>query len=257
MGTIVMKFGGSSLSNPQKIKKAADIIEQRKKDNSRIVVVVSAMGKMTDNLIGLAKKISSKPSERELDMLVSAGERISMALLAMALSEKKLEAISFTGSQSGIITTNEHSNARIIDIKPFRIMDSLDKNKIVIVAGFQGVSLEKEVTTLGRGGSDTSAVGLAVAIGAPVVEFFKDVDGIYSQDPKICPSAKKIPSMTYDQTVEILLKGSKVLHLRCVELAKKNNVSLHVLSYKNFKKGPGTIIENERHLNKTKILYEK
>lgn len=256
MKTIVMKFGGSSLSTPDKIKKAAEIINFKRKSFSRIVVVVSAMGKMTDNLILLAKKVSSKPSERELDMLVSAGERISMALLAMALFEKNIDAISFTGSQSGIITTNDHSNARILDIRPSRIRDNLDLNKVVIVAGFQGVSLEKEVTTLGRGGSDTSAVALAVALEADTVEFYKDVKGIYSSDPKNCKNAKKFDIMTYDETIEILSKGSKVLHLRCVELAKKNNISLHILSYKDFFKGPGTIVQGgERDMSK--ILFEK
>lgn len=256
MKTIVMKFGGSSLSTPNKIKKAAGIIDLKRKNCSRIVVVVSAMGKMTDNLISLAKQVSSKPFERELDMLVSAGERISMALLAMALYEKNIDAISFTGSQSGIITTNDHSNAKILDIRPSRIIENLEKNKVVIVAGFQGVSLEKEITTLGRGGSDTSAVGLAAALGADIVEFYKDVKGIYSSDPKNCPGAKKFDKMTYDQTLEILSKGSKVLHLRCVELAKKNNISLHILSYSDFLKGAGTVIEGGKR-DMSKILFEK
>ena len=256
MSTLVMKFGGASLSTPAKIKKAAEIISLRNKKYSKIVVVVSAMGKMTDKLILLAKKVSPAPSERELDMLITAGERISMSLLAMALFNKKLDAISFTGSQGGIITTSTHSNAKILDIKPLRIIDNLNKNKIVIVAGFQGVSVEKEVTTLGRGGSDTSAVGLAAALNADKVEFYKDVEGIYSADPKKNASVEKFKKMSYDHAINLLRKGSQVLHIRCVELAKNNNIPLHIVSYKNHKKGSGTVIEEEKE-KMLKILYEK
>ena len=257
MNTLIMKFGGASLSTSANLKKAAEIICIRRKKYSKIVVVVSAMGKMTDKLISLAKKVSTNPLERELDMLVSAGERMSMSLLAMALYEKDMDAISFTGSQAGIITTNNHSNAKILDIKPIRLIDNLSENKIVIVAGFQGVSAEKEVTTLGRGGSDTSAVGLGVALGADKVEFYKDVAGIYSSDPKRYPNAKKITKMTFEEAISLLAKGSGVLHLRSVELAKKNNISLHIVSYKNKKIGKGTIIKSDNNRKISKKLYEK
>lgn len=256
MNTLVMKFGGASLSTSNRIKEAAKIIKLRKKEYSKVVVVVSAMGKMTDNLISLAKEVSITPLEREMDMLVSAGERISMSLLAMALFEEGIEAISFTGSQSGIITTNDHSEAKILDIKPWRITQNLDNRKVVIVAGFQGVSLEKEVTTLGRGGSDTSAVALGVALNAEKVEFYKDVKGIYSSDPKVNSNAKKFTKMTFDEAILLLQQGSKVLHLRSVELAKKNNISLHILSHKQRKVEGGTLIQSDdREI--LKKLYEK
>lgn len=254
MNTLVMKFGGASLSTPLKIKRSVEIVCEKKRDYKNIVVVVSAMGKMTDNLLTLSKKICTSPPVREQDMLVSAGERISMALFAMALYEKKFEAISFTGSQAGIITTNEHFNAKIIDVKPSRILEKLKENKIVIVAGFQGVSVEKEITTLGRGGSDTSAVALGVALFADRVEFYKDVDGIYLKDPKIDPNAFKIDQMTYDEAISLLSKGAKILHIRSVYLAQKNNIPLHVLS---FKKSIGGTLIKDKYIRDKKILYEK
>ena len=256
MSILVMKFGGASLSTPTKIKKVARIIEKRKRIYQKIVVIVSAMGDMTDKLLELSKKISINPHKREVDMLITAGERISMSLLAMALYERKIEAISFTGSQSGIITTKDHSEAKIIDIKPFRVIESLNENKVVIVAGFQGVSLTKEITTLGRGGSDTSAVALAAALGSKKVEFFKDVEGVYDRDPKKYLNAKKFDEMSYLQASNLMTKGAKVLHQRCVKLAEKNGIILHLLSFNNCKQNKGTIIKNNKAIKFSKILYE-
>lgn len=236
---IVMKFGGASVASPLRFSKIADIILQRKE--KRIVVVVSAMGRSTDQLLSLAKKVHPFPPKREQDMLVSVGERISISLLAMALAAKGVEAISFTGSQSGIITSSDHSDARIIDVRPKRIVSALESGKIVIVAGFQGVSKEGEITTLGRGGSDTSAVALGVALKADSVEFYKDVEGIYEKDPKKNGGVKLFSFLTYEEALKIVLSGSKVLSSRCVELAKKNLIKLRIRSFKNLKK-EGTII---------------
>lgn len=231
MTKLIMKFGGDSLSSIKKIKNAAGIIKKRKEDFSKIIVVVSAMGSMTDKLLKLAKKIVINPHKREQDMLISSGERISMSLLAMALFSKDVKAISFTGSQSGIITTNEHFNAKIIDVKPRRIIENYDDN-VVIVAGFQGVSMEGEVTTLGRGGSDTTAVALAVSLGASIVEFYKDVDGIYSKDPKKYLNANRIDELCYEEALKIV-GNDGVLHSRAIGLAKRNGIIMKVLSYRN------------------------
>lgn len=241
-----MKFGGAAVATPQHFSKIADIILQRRQEYSRIAVVVSAMGDTTNQLISLAKEVHPEPPRREYDMLVSVGERISISLLAMALSAKKHQAISFTGSQSGIITCGNHSDARIVDIRPFRLLPVLDAGSVVIVAGFQGVSLNGEITTLGRGGSDTSAVALAIALGAEKVDFFKDVPGIFSSDPKIDPSAQFFPEMTYEQALAIIEKGAKVLQARSVDLARKNRMPLHVMSFGEFVPGKkiGTIIRS-------------
>ena len=239
-----MKFGGAALSNIKKIKKAAGIICQKRQKYSRITIVVSAMGKTTDELLSLAKKITVDPPKREQDMLITAGERISMSLLAMALYENKVDAVSFTGSQSGIITTSDHFDARILEIRPERIVENLNKNKVVIVAGFQGVSREREVTTLGRGGSDTTAVALAVALKSDAVEFYKDVEGVFSADPKLVFDAEKLENITYDQAISLVKTGAKVLDLRCLELAKKHGVFLRVLSYK--KNCSGTVIFDKK-----------
>lgn len=236
MSTLVMKFGGSSVSSPENFLSIADIIIERAKVYSQIAVVVSAMGDTTDQLLELAKKVNPDPPRREQDMLVSVGERISIALLAMALSRKGRDAISFTGSQSGIITCAKHSEARIIDMRPHRIIAQLRMGKIVIVAGFQGVGLNGEITTLGRGGSDTTAVALAIALKAAKVEFYKDVSGIYSEDPKDNPSAVCFRKLDYNQASEIAKAGSGVLHPRCIDLARNNHIELHVLSYLEFNK---------------------
>lgn len=231
MAILVMKFGGASISKPELFSHVADWIVARHKIFDHIVVVVSAMGDTTNQLLELARQVHPSPPTRELDMMVSVGERISIALLAMALSLKGKEAISLTGSQSGIITSPEHSEARILDVRPNRILKHLKEGKIVIVAGFQGVSSQGEITTLGRGGSDTSAVALGVALKADKVEFFKDVDGVYSEDPKKMPEANKFEALSYEDALVIVKKGAKILHARALILAEKNSLPLHVLSF--------------------------
>jgi aspartate kinase len=234
MKTLVMKFGGASVASPESFARVSQIIACRLRQFSRIVVVVSAMGDTTNQLINLASKVHSHPPKRELDMLVSVGERISISLLAMSLMQKNIEAISFTGSQSGVITSDDHSEAKIINIKPARILSELEKSKVVIVAGFQGVSQSGEITTLGRGGSDTSAVALAIALQAEKVEFYKDVKGVYSDDPKLNPSAELFSYLSYDSALEIMNQGARILHSRAVLLAKKNTLPLHILSFHDF-----------------------
>ncbi len=228
MATLVMKFGGASLAEPENFEKIAEIVLMRAQEYERIVVVVSAMGNTTDKLLELGRKVHPHPPRREQDMLISAGERISMALLAMALLAKGKEAISFTGSQSGIITSTEHSEARIMDVRPFRLLPHLEAGTVVIVAGFQGVSAKGEITTLGRGGSDTTAVALGVALGADQVEFYKDVAGVYAEDPKKNPDAPIYLKLSYEDAYDLMQKGAKVLHSRCVSLAFKNKLPLHV-----------------------------
>ncbi len=231
MRTLVLKFGGAAVADVGRFKAIADIIEMRKRVYSRIAVVVSAMGTTTDDLLRLAKQVHSNPPRRELDMLISTGERISIALLAMALDLKGMSAISFTGSQSGIITTSEHADAKIVEMRPWRLQPHLEEEKIVIVAGFQGVSRKGEITTLGRGGSDTTAVAIAVALQAEKVEFYKDVSGIYSADPKMEKTATLFRSLSYDETLQMTQNGAKVLHPRSVMLAKKNKMPMHILSF--------------------------
>lgn len=226
-----MKFGGASVATVDHFDPIASLIEKRCSEYPRIIAVISAMGDTTDQLIALAKKVHPEPPRREYDMLLTVGERISMALLAMALARRNLEAYSFTGSQTGIITCQRHTDARIIDVRPHRILPHLNSGKIVIIAGFQGVSTSGEITTLGRGGSDTSAVAIAAAIGAEKVEFYKDVAGIFNEDPKINPTAHLYQTLNYNQALEIASKGSQVLHPRCIQLAQKNNLPLHVLPY--------------------------
>lgn len=233
MKTLIMKFGGAAVATANHFSSVANIILERKKEYDRIVVVVSAMGDTTDALLGLAREVHPSPPGREVDMLVSVGERIAISLLAMALERKGCEAISLTGSQSGILTTGSHFEARIVAVRPRRILKHLLEGKVVIVAGFQGVSSEGEITTLGRGGSDTSAVALGVSLGADKVEFFKDVDGIYSEDPKILASAVKFSLLDYTEALN-LMEGQKegVLHSRAIALAAKNKLPLRVLSFK-------------------------
>ncbi len=231
MGLIVQKFGGSSVADAESIKRVAARIVATKRSGQQVVVVVSAMGDTTDELIDLANQVSPMPNGRELDMLLTAGERISMALLAMAISNLGLEARSFTGSQAGIITTSTHGRARVIDVTPGRIQEALNEGAIAIVAGFQGIAQDtKDITTLGRGGSDTTAVALAAALDADVCEIYTDVDGVFSADPRIVPSARKLKSVTYDEMLELAASGAKVLHLRCVEYARRFNLPIHVRS---------------------------
>jgi aspartate kinase len=231
MGLIVQKFGGSSVADAESIKRVAARIAATKRSGQQVVVVVSAMGDTTDELIDLANQVSPMPNGRELDMLLTAGERISMALLAMAISNLGLEARSFTGSQAGIITTSTHGRARVIDVTPGRIQEALNEGAIAIVAGFQGIAQDtKDITTLGRGGSDTTAVALATALDADVCEIYTDVDGVFSADPRIVPAARKLKSVTYEEMLELVASGAKVLHLRCVEYARRFNSLIHVRS---------------------------
>lgn len=246
---IVQKYGGSSVANVKKINQVAERIVSYARKKNEIVVVVSAMGDTTNELVSLAKEINPQPSEREMDMLISTGEQISSSLLAMALHKKNYDAISFTGSQVGIITDVYHTKARILNIETKRIKDELQKAKIVIIAGFQGLSTHQEITTLGRGGSDLSAVALACALGADVCEICTDVEGVYTADPRIVKEAKKISYITFDEMLELASRGAQVMHKRAVEVAKKFNIPLHVRS--SFSKKEGTII-----MKKTSYIEE-
>jgi aspartate kinase len=230
--TIVMKFGGAAVSSPERFLSIAQIIKDKMKDNHPLVIVVSAMGDTTDELIALARKVHPTPPSRELDMLVSVGERISISLLAMALSRLGIDAVSFTGSQSGILTTEAHTDARILEVRPQRILQALNNNKIAIVAGFQGMSTKTgDITTLGRGGSDTTAVALAAALSADRVEFYKDVEGIFDADPKSTNQAKKFDQMTFASALAMTQAGAQVLQPRCIEIAEKNSIPLWVLPF--------------------------
>ena len=231
MGLVVQKYGGSSVADADCIKRVAQRVVATRKAGHDVVIVISAMGDTTDELMDLAQQVSPLPPPRELDMLLTSGERISAALLAMAIANLGYEARSFTGSQAGVITTSAHGNARIIDITPGRITSALDQDDIVIVAGFQGVAQDtKDVTTLGRGASDTTAVALAAALGADHCEIYTDVDGVYTADPRIVPSARRIPKISYEEMLEMAACGAKILHLRCVEYARRENVAVHVRS---------------------------
>ena len=227
MKIIVQKFGGSSVADAAKLASVAQCVARRKAEGFALVVVVSAMGKTTDALFKQALEIDSEPPQRELDMLVTAGERISMTLLTMAIQKLGIEAISFTGSQSGIITENRHQGARILEIRPSRIIDALESGKVVIVAGYQGVSREREVTTLGRGGSDTSAVAMAAALNAEVCEIYSDVDGVYSADPRICEQAHHLAEITFKEMQAMSDAGAKVLNAQAVEFARRANIEIH------------------------------
>ncbi|WP_380162034.1 aspartate kinase [Kineococcus sp. R86509] len=231
MGLVVQKYGGSSVADAEGIKRVAKRIAATKRAGHEVVVVVSAMGDTTDNLIDLAEQVSPRPPARELDMLLTSGERISMAVLAMAISNLGLEARSFTGSQAGVITDSSHGRARIIDVTPGRIRAALDEGSIAIVAGFQGVSQDtKDITTLGRGGSDTTAVALAAALKADVCEIYTDVDGVYTADPRIVPTARKINRIATEEMLEMAANGAKILMLRCVEYARNYDLPIHVRS---------------------------
>ncbi|KRB80353.1 aspartate kinase [Nocardioides sp. Root190] len=238
MGIVVQKYGGSSVADAAGVKRVAQRIVNTKKAGHQVVVVVSAMGDTTDELIDLANEVSPLPPARELDMLLTAGERISMAVLAMAIQNLGHEARSFTGSQAGVITDAAHGRAKIIDVTPGRIQAAIDEGAIAIVAGFQGVSqTTKDITTLGRGGSDTTAVALAVALEADVCEIYSDVDGIFTADPRIEPTARKVPRISYEETLEMAAQGAKILHLRCVEYARRYDMPIHVRSSFSEKEG--------------------
>ncbi len=245
-GLIVQKFGGSSVANVERIQNVAQKIVNYREKGYDLVVVVSALGDTTDELIDLAHQINPEPSEREMDMLLSTGEQISVALLAMAIHKLGYEAISFTGAQVGIITDTSHTRARIIKINAEKIKEELKKNKIVIVAGFQGVTLNQDITTLGRGGSDLTAVALAKELGACECEIYTDVEGIYTTDPRIEPKAKKIKAITYDEMLEMASLGAQVMQARSIEVAKKFNVTIHVRSSFNDKEGTMIVKEVKR-----------
>lgn len=231
MGIVVQKYGGSSLSDAASVKRVARRIVQAKKAGHDVVVVVSAMGDTTDDLIDLAEQVSPRPPAREMDMLLTAGERISMAVVSMAINDLGFSARSFTGSQAGVITDAVHGKAKIIDVTPGRIVEAIGNGHIVIVAGFQGVSGDtKEITTLGRGGSDTTAVALAAALRADVCEIYTDVDGVFSADPRIVPAARKLDRVSYEEMLEMAASGAKILHLRCVEYARRYDIPIHVRS---------------------------
>ncbi len=253
LGTLVMKFGGTSVADPGKIKDVARRIVAAKAEGNRVVAVLSAMGDSTDSLVRLAYDVSPRPKPRELDMLISVGERISCALAAMAIHDLGAEAISLTGSQAGIVTDTVHGRAKIVDVRARRIHEALDQDRIVLVAGFQGVSTDFDITTLGRGGSDTTAVALAAALGAEACEIYTDVEGVYTADPRLVPEARKLHAVSYEEMLEMAASGARVLQVRSVEVARNHHVKLHVRS--TFSAADGTWIreEDERMLEKALI----
>jgi len=252
-GTVVMKFGGTSVADAERLKAVARRLVAAREGGTRVVAVLSAMGDTTDELVRLAHEISARPKARELDMLISVGERISCSLCAMAIHDLGHEAISLTGSQAGIVTDTAHGKAKIVDIRARRIHEALDAEKIVLVAGFQGVSTDYDITTLGRGGSDTTAVALAAALGAEACEIYTDVEGVHTADPRIVSGAKKLHAVSYEEMLEMAASGARVLQLRSVEFARNHDVKLHVRS--SFSEAGGTWIreEDERMLEKALI----
>jgi aspartate kinase len=252
-GTVVMKFGGTSVGDPQKLKNVAARVVAAHAEGTRVVAVLSAMGDTTDDLVRLAYEISPRPEPRELDMLISVGERISCALAAMAIHDLGDEAISLTGSQAGIVTDTAHGKAKIVDVRARRIHEALDEDKVVLVAGFQGVSTKLDITTLGRGGSDTTAVALAAALSASHCEIYTDVAGVFSADPRVVPNARKLHAVSYDEMLELAASGAKVLQLRSVEVARNYGVKLHVRSTFSDDDGTWVTEEDERMLEKAII----
>ena len=240
---VVMKFGGSSVADAERISRASGRIAQAREEGNRVVAVLSARGKTTDELVAMAHEVSDRPHPREMDMLLSTGERISCALAAMVINDLGHEAISLTGSQAGIVTDTSHTKARILDVRADRIRAALDDGLVVLVAGFQGVSTSSDVTTLGRGGSDTTAVALAAALGADVCEIYTDVSGVYSADPRLVPDARKLPFVSFEEMLEMASSGAKVLQLRSVEYARNHGVRIHCRS--SFEDGPGTFVLTE------------
>jgi aspartate kinase len=241
--TVVMKLGGTSVADAERIQRAARRIVAQREQGKRVVAVLSARGKTTDELIKMAEEVSPSPDPREMDMLLSTGERISCALCAMAINDLGHRAISLTGSQAGIVTDTSHTKARILDVRANRIQEALDNDQIVLVAGFQGVSTSRDVTTLGRGGSDTTAVALAAAINAEICEIYTDVAGVFSADPRIVPDARKLPYVSFEEMLEMAASGAKVLQLRSVEYARTHRVRIHCRS--SFQDNPGTVVLNE------------
>jgi aspartate kinase len=252
-GTVVMKFGGTSVADVERLRAVARRLVAARESGNRVVAVLSAMGDTTDGLVRLAHEISPRPKPRELDMLISVGERISCSLCAMAIHDLGHEAISLTGSQAGIVTDTAHGKAKIVDVRAQRIHQALDAERIVLVAGFQGVSTDYDITTLGRGGSDTTAVALAAALGAEACEIYTDVDGVHTADPRLVPSAPKLHAVSYEEMLEMAASGARVLQLRSVEFARNHGVKLHVRS--SFSEADGTWVseEDERMLEKALI----
>jgi aspartate kinase len=244
---VVQKYGGSSVADVHKIRRVAERVMQTRRAGHDVVVVVSAMGDTTDNLLALARQVSPNPERRELDMLLTTGERVSMALLSMAIRELGGDAISFTGSQSGIITNDRHVDARIVEVRPFRVQDELARGRIVVIAGYQGVSYRREVTTLGRGGSDTTAVAMAAAIGAEYCEICSDVDGVYTADPRVVADARRIGTLSYEETQEMAEAGARVLNAQAVEFAKAQGIAIYARATASPLPGPdpsadGTVV---------------
>jgi aspartate kinase len=252
-GTLVMKFGGTSVGDPEKLKDVARRLVSAQAEGRRVVAVLSAMGHTTDDLVRLAYEVSPRPKPRELDMLISVGERISCALAAMAIHDLGAEAISLTGSQAGIVTDTVHGRAKIVDVRARRIHEALDQDRIVLVAGFQGVSTEFDITTLGRGGSDTTAVALAAALGARVCEIYTDVEGVFTADPRLVPTARKLHAVSFEEMLEMAASGAKVLQVRSVEVARNHDVRLHVRSTFSSEEGTWVREEDNRMLEKALI----
>ncbi len=240
---IVQKYGGSSVASTEKLQTVARLVTEKRRLGYQVVVVVSAMGDATDDLLKRAQEISKEPDRRELDMLLTVGERISMSLLAMAIRERGQEAVSLTGSQSGIITTASHTNARVMEVRPFRVQDELEAGRVVIVAGYQGVSYKREITTLGRGGSDTTAVALAAALDAEACEIYSDVAGVFTADPRVVPDAKPLPALSYEEMQELAEAGAKVLNAQAVEFAKRNHIAIY--AKKTGSSASGTVVRKD------------
>lgn len=243
MGLIVQKYGGSSVANPERIKEVAKRVVKARRAGHQLVVVVSALGDTTDNLLSLASQLSNDPPERELDMLLATGEQVSAALLAMAINASGVKALSFTGAQVGIVTDRAHTQARIVNVSAQKIKEALSRGFVVIVAGFQGMTSDHEITTLGRGGSDLTAVALSSALAARVCEIYTDVEGVYTADPRIVPNARKLPTISYDEMLELASLGAQVMQARSMEVAKRYGVKLHLRS--SFSRATGTIISKE------------
>jgi aspartate kinase len=251
---LVQKFGGTSVADPDRVRAVADHVVRTRRAGDDVVVVVSAMGKTTDDLVRLAHDVCARPGGREMDMLLTAGERISMALLTMAVEDLGMPAVSFTGSQAGIVTDTEHGKAKIIEVRGDRIREALAQGKVAIVAGFQGVSTARDITTLGRGGSDTTAVALAAALGADVCEIYTDVEGVYTADPRIVPTARKLGHVSFDEMLEMAATGGRVLALRSVEFARNHHVKVHVRS--SFTWAPGTWVSEEPDMDTTESMEQ-
>lgn len=252
MGIIVQKYGGTSVANSERIKNVAQRVIDTKAAGHDVVVVVSALGSTTDDLLKMAYEVNPAPSERELDMLLATGEQISISLLSMAIQALGYQAISFTGAQVGIVTDNSHTKAKIVEVRTNRILDELAKGKIVIVAGFQGINVDNDITTLGRGGSDTTAVAIAAKLKADVCQIFTDVEGVYTADPRVVPSARRLDVVSYEEMLEMAATGAKVLQLRAVEYGRNHNVVIEVKS--SFTDSPGTFIKEEKAMEEKAII---